>query len=102
MKELIIGLLGGGVITRLVELLLSARPNSRQRHANAPGAEVEALESTINLLRANLEAEFARHEQEKRVLADEIAALRARIAELDKKVESLTAERAMILAGTAR
>lgn len=89
MKELIIGLLGGGVITQLASLLLSARGNNRQLNANALGSEVEALERTINLLRSNLEAEFARHEQERVALLSEIETLRNRVRELQLQVAEL-------------
>lgn len=92
MKELIIGLLGGGAISQILTTIFSARSSSRQVNANALGSEVEALERTINLLRSNLETEFARHEKERQSLLSEIDQLRKRIRELDERIVRLSAE----------
>jgi peptidoglycan hydrolase CwlO-like protein len=92
MKELLMGLLGGGVMVQLFNAIVSARPTQRQMNATALGSEVEALEKTINLLKDNLEAEIMRHAAERKELMERIEMLNGRIQELGKAIEVLREE----------
>ena len=89
MKELILGLLGGGAVTQLLNTLATLRQNRRQINAAALGTEVEALEKTIAVLYANLERQNALHREEVKELRGEIAALRREKQALEERVRRL-------------
>ena len=55
MRELFIGLFGGGAVVQLLNMLLTYRQNRRQMNATALGTEVEALERAIRIISENLE-----------------------------------------------
>ncbi len=96
MKELLIGLLGGGAIVQLVSTLSNLRPARRHANASALGAEVEALEKTIKTLGDNFNAEMERHRAERDSLRQEISELNARISELNESILSLRRENSML------
>lgn len=89
MKELILGLLGGGAVTQLLNTLATLRQNRRQINAAALGPEVEALEKTITVLYANQERQNALHREEVKELRGEIAALRREKQALEERVRRL-------------
>lgn len=89
MTTLLIGMLGGGALVQLVQLIMTRRQNIRQLNAAALGAEVQALESAIDALRRNLDAETERHEKMRCQLEKRIEALEARIASLKTENENL-------------
>lgn len=89
MKELILGLLGGGTIVQALNLIYTGRPNARQINAQALGTEVSALERTIILLKDNLEAEMQRHERERIALVARIDELTEETAMLRREINAL-------------
>lgn len=89
MTTLLLGLLGGGTLVQLLQLLLHLRQDSRNANATALGAEVQALESAIEALRNNLTAETRRYEDERRRLEERISKLEARIQLLLQENENL-------------
>lgn len=93
MTTLLIGLLGGGTIVQLVQLFVSRRHNARQLNATALGGEVQALESAIDALRRNLDAEIERHEKVR-------CQLEARIEVLENTIVTLREENMRLRAVT--
>lgn len=91
-NELIIGLLGGGTLVQLVNLLINARTSRRQQQAQALDSEISALEHTLKVISDNIDLETRRHSLERRELEEEISALKQRVAELNEIVESLQAD----------
>lgn len=89
MKELFLGLLGGGTLVQVINSIYTGRPNARQINANALGAEVSALERTIILLKDNLEAEMQRHERERQLLVQRIDDLTAETMRLRSELNEL-------------
>lgn len=89
MKELILGLLGGGVVVQLLNLFISARPNRRRLTAEALDAEISALEHTLKVMTENIEIETRRHALERRELKEEILRLENRITELTESLDNL-------------
>jgi hypothetical protein len=96
MKELILGLFGGGVVVQLLNTLIHRTANQRQLNANALGTEVSALERTIVLLRENLEAEIQRHDRERQLLTERIDALTAQTLSLTADIAQLREENATL------
>ncbi len=94
MKELIIGLLGGGVAVQLLNLIINARPNRRQLTAKALDSEISALEHTLKILSDNVESQARIHAAERQELQREIERLRHQVAELTDTVATLRAENA--------
>lgn len=92
MKELIIGLLGGGTLVQLINLLLNARSSRRQQQAQALDTEISALEHTIKILSESIDIETRRHSLERQELREEIVALKRQIATLIENVETLKTE----------
>lgn len=89
MKELILGLFGGGAVVQAINYLLTLRQNRRQMNATALGTEVEALERTIKVIYENLERQNLTHRSEVESLQKELAALRKRCRELELEVMRL-------------
>lgn len=83
MKDVMIGLLGGGTIVQILNLLLTGRPARRRANADALGAEVAALEKTINVIYSRFEDLAMRYATETAALRSEIDSLRSRIVELE-------------------
>ena len=79
MTTLLIGLLGGGTLVQLIQLLIQRRSFGRKTDAEALGGEVEALEKAIATLRNNLDAEVERR-------------FESRIAELEGQIANLEEE----------
>lgn len=92
MKDMILGLLGGGAAVQLMNTLMTLRPSRRQMDANALGAEVAALESTINVLRDNMERAETRHREQVEQLRAEVEDLRGCRRRLEEQVERLEAQ----------
>ena len=92
MKELIIGLLGGGTLVQLINLLLNARSSRRQQQAQALDTEISSLEHTIKILSESIDIETRRHSLERQELREEIVALKRQIATLIENVETLKTE----------
>ena len=92
MKELIIGLLGGGTLVQLINLLLNARSSRRQQQAQALDTEISAREHTIKILSESIDIETRRHSLERQELREEIVALKRQIATLIENVETLKTE----------
>ncbi len=82
MKEIIIGLLGGGALVQLVNMLATLRPSRRSIDSQSLGNEVAALEKTITVLQDNFDREVKRHQAE-------VAALRAEITSLRSELDTL-------------
>lgn len=93
MIEIILGILGGGTLVQLINLLVTYRQNRRQLNASALGGEVEALERTIRLLQENLERETQRHNQESERLRSQIERLEKEVCELRTQCALLEASR---------
>jgi len=89
MNDIIIGLLGGGALVQLLNMLFTLRQNRRQLNASALGGEVEALERTIKVLSDNLERETARHQEESRRLRDEIRRLETEVSDLRRQLADI-------------
>lgn len=85
MTTLLIGLLGGGTLVQLIQLLIQRRSFGRKTDAEALGGEVEALEKAIATLRNNLDAEVERHDTERRRFESRIAELEGQIANLEEE-----------------
>ena len=83
MKETILGLLGGGVLVQALNVLATLRPTRRKADADALGAEVTALERTINLIYSKFEESERRAAEREQRLQSEIERLRARVRELE-------------------
>lgn len=96
MTELIIGLLGGGALVKLIEILLNARPNRRRLTAQALDTEIATLEHTLKIVGENVESEARRHAAERQLLKDEITSLRRRVDELSESVANLRGENIML------
>lgn len=92
MNEIVIALLGSGVLAQLVATLATLRQNRRQINASALGGEVAALEKTISLLSDNYDRQSATHRTETEELRKELTALRARVNELTAEIERLRSE----------
>lgn len=92
MNELIIALLGSGVLAQLVGTLATLRQNRRQLNASALGGEVAALEKTISLLSDNYDRQAATHRTETEELRKELTALRSRVNELTAELDRLRSE----------
>lgn len=86
MKEIIIGLLGGGALVQLLNVAGTLRQSRRSLDSQSLGNEVAALEKTITLLQDNFEREVKRHQTE-------VAALRAEIVSLRSELDSLRSAR---------
>lgn len=99
MNELIIALLGGGVLAQLAGTLATLRQNRRRIDADSLGTEVAALEKTISLLSDNYERQAQSHRAETESLRADVASLRARVNELTGEVERLNAENRRLRAG---
>lgn len=84
MNEIIIGLLGGGVLVEVLNLVLNRRASRRQMDATSLGTEVTALEAAISTLQGNLERTTAYYQSE-------IERLQGRIRELEGIVASFSA-----------
>lgn len=89
MKEMLIGLLGGGALVQLFTGLATLRQNRRQMNASALGAEVEALEKTIAVLSANMERQNEVHRAEVEAMRSEIADLQRSKTALETEVRRL-------------
>lgn len=76
MTELIITLLGGGVLVQLLQTMLTLRQSRRQISSTALGAEVSALECAIKTLEHNLASTTEYYQAE-------ITRLRDRIRDLE-------------------
>ncbi len=85
MTTLLIGLLGGGTLVQLIQLLIQRRSFGRKTDAEALGGEVEALEKAIATLRNNLDAEVERHDTERRRFESRIAELEGQIANMEEE-----------------
>jgi len=92
MKELIIGLLGGGALVEIVRMMLNNRVDKRKMHAEALDSEVTTMEHTLRVLADNMDRQIQRHNEEREHLLSEIAGLRSQVAELKESVEALRAE----------
>ena len=79
MKEIIIGLLGGGALVQLVNMLATLRPSRRSIDSQSLGNEVAALEKTITVLQDNFDREVKRHQAEGAALRAEITSLRSEL-----------------------
>lgn len=84
LTELLIGLMGGGVLVQLVQTLLTLRQNRRQINSAALGSEVSAMQEAIRTLQENLEnttryyrGEIERLQTHIRQLEADLAAFRA-------------------------
>ena len=100
MKEIaiaLVSLLGGGVIVQLFSFLNTAKATRRQAEGTATRTQVDSLEKTINILRAQLEKEMLRHEEERSTLTAQVSSLQGKITELSGKVEALSAENNQLL-----
>lgn len=100
MKEIlisVISLLGGGVVVQLFSFLNTAKATRRQANETATRTQVESLEKTINILRGQLETESLRYARERADLTAQIDSLQQKIADLNVKVETLSAENAQLL-----
>lgn len=80
MKELIIGLLGGGTLVQLINIFINARSSRRQQEAQALDTEISALEHTLKIVSENIEIETRRHSLERQELREEILSLKQQIA----------------------
>lgn len=92
MKEIILGILGGGAFVQLLNFLFTLRQNRRQLNASALGGEVEALERTIRVLSENIERENKRHNEESERLRTQIGRLEEEVSELRAHCAELEAE----------
>ena len=92
MKELILGLLGGGAVVQLLNILISARPNRRKLTAEALDVEVGVLERTLKVMNHNMELTNQRHKAEIDALKAEIHRLEQRISELTDAMEKVKIE----------
>ncbi len=92
MKNLILGLLGGGVVVQLLNFMVSARPNRRRLTAEALDSEITALEHTLQVLSDNIELTDRRHHLESEKMKLEIERLEKRVEELSKTIENLREE----------
>lgn len=92
MTELIIGLLGGGTLVQLINLLINARSSRRQQQAQALDTEISALEHTLKIVNDNAEIETRRHSLERQELRQEIDTLKKRLSTLSDDVEALRSE----------
>lgn len=92
MKELIFGLLGGGVVVQLLNLLVSARPSRRKLTAEALDVEIAVLERTLKVMSDNMEMTNQRHVAEINGLKSEIHRLEKRVGELTDMLEKVKIE----------
>lgn len=92
--ELIIGLLGGGVVSQMVQALVNRRAAGRQMNANALSTEVEAMSQTIKLLRESMEEEIRNHAAEREALLREVRRLHRRVNALTEALHRLRAHNA--------
>lgn len=83
MKEILLALIGGGAIVQLANLVAVWRPTRRRANAEALGAEVEALERTINVIYTRFESMSKLHAGQMAQMRDQVAALRSRVAQLE-------------------
>lgn len=86
MRELFIGLFGGGAVVQLLNMLLTYRQNRRQMNATALGTEVEALERAIRIISENLERQNAEHRKVVAELQNEVDTLRKRCRDLEREL----------------
>ena len=86
MRELFIGLFGGGAVVLLLNMLLTYRQNRRQMNATALGTEVEALERAIRIISENLERQNAEHRKVVAELQNEVDTLRKRCRDLEREL----------------
>lgn len=96
MTELIVGLLGGGTLVQLINLLVNARTSRRQKQAEALDAEISALEHTLKIVSESVEIESRRHSLERQELKEEINTLRCRLNRLNELVATLQVENARL------
>lgn len=89
MNDIVLGLLGGGVLVQLLNILFTFRQNRRQLNASALGGEVEALERTIKVLSDNLVRETARHNEESERLRAQIRRLEQEVVELREQLGAI-------------
>ncbi len=89
MKELIIGLLGGGTLVQLINIFINARSSRRQQEAQALDTEISALEHTLKIVSENIEIETRRHSLERQELRDEILSLKQQIARQNDDIAAL-------------
>ena len=92
MKELILGLLGGGAVVQLLNILISARPNRRKLTAEALDVEIGVLERTLKVMNDNMEMTNNRHKVEINDLKSEIHRLEQKISELSDAMEKVKIE----------
>lgn len=92
MTELIIGLLGGGTLVQLINLLINARSSRRQQQAQALDTEISALEHTLKIVSENAEIESRRHSLERQELREEIDSLKKRLCRLSDDIDTLRSE----------
>lgn len=92
MKELIIGLLGGGVFAEVLNIIIGAKANRRKLQAEALDTEVTTMEHTLRVLADNMDREIKRHDLECERMQAEIAELKQRVCQLTDTVNSLRAE----------
>ena len=92
MKELLLGLLGGGAVVQLFNAVATLRQSRRQMDASALGTEVQALERTIAVISDNLERQNAAHQAEVETLRAEIESLRRCKLSLEREVTRLADE----------
>lgn len=89
MKELIIGLLGGGTLVQLINIFINARSSRRQQEAQALDTEISALEHTLKIVSENIEIETRRHSLERQELREEILSLKQQIARQNDDITAL-------------
>ena len=89
MKELIIGLLGGGTLVQLINIVINARSSRRQQEAQALDTEISALEHTLKIVSENIEIETRRHSLERQELREEILSLKQQIARQNDDITAL-------------
>lgn len=97
--ELIIGLLGGGVVSQLVQALVNRRAAGRQMNAGALTTEVEAMSQTIRLLRESMEEEIKSHAAEREALMREVRRLHRRVSALTEAMHRLRVENRRLRVG---
>lgn len=89
MKELIIGLLGGGTLVQLINIFINARSSRRQQEAQALDTEISTLEHTLKIVSENIEIETRRHSLERQELREEILSLKQQIARQNDDITAL-------------
>lgn len=83
MKEIVLALIGGGALVQLANLMVVWRPTRRRANAEAMGAEVEALERTINVIYTKFESLSKLHAAQMAQMRSQVEMLRSRVAQLE-------------------